>query len=110
MWVRYIIIIMFAIFAIACERESDMLEVEKMGAIVADLHIAEVSLEREDPMLIDSLHQLFIAKIAQIHGVTPEIITTNLEYLMEDPRRHEVVYQWAKNIMAELEQEAKQNK
>lgn len=104
------LVIFFLLFLISCSKEKDILEVETMGAIVADLHIAEIAVSRENPAIKDSLFELYLEKISKIHEVDPETITKNLEYLMEDSRRHEVVYQWAKSIIQELEADYKEKK
>ena len=104
---RMILVFGILLFFIMCSKEFEPMDVEKMGAIVADLHIAEIAISREDEIVQDSLFDVFQSKILEIHHISKEELNWQLMYLTKNPKRNEVVYKWANAVLSELEQDAK---
>lgn len=105
--IKKLIFIGFLVGFTSCGKVFQPMDEERMGAIVADLHIAEIAINREDEEVKDSLFDLFQGKILEIHQVSKEELEWQLEYLTTDPKRNEVVYKWANSVLSELEQNAK---
>lgn len=92
---------------LSCEQGKSELTDEKLADIIADMHISEIAVQRQVDVDQDSVSQLFLEKLEEIHGVAKEQIKYEVELLMQDRKRQSEVYTIVIDKLQGLEKEMK---
>jgi len=107
---RSIILSSFLFSFLSCSKNASALSDDKLAQVIADMHISEIALKRHDLHLQDSLTEVYLAKLEQIHTLERDMIKREVEELMQDRKRQSAVYTKVITILQDLEKEVKKDK
>lgn len=78
--------------------------VEKLEAVLNDIHIAEAAMQYMSDEKLDSIKKIYYQQIFEIHKVEEETFLECMEILKSDPKLGGVVYQ---NLLDSLDSNRK---
>ena len=89
---------------LSCQQDHSELTDQKLAEIIADMHLSEMVIDRQDLKFRDSLSIITIEKLEKIHNISKDQIKKEVELLMEDKSRQSTIYTIAIDILQNIEQ------
>lgn len=101
------IIFFVIVFFGSCTKQEAQLDNETLARIIADMHIAEVAIQRNESGITDSLQMIYLEKLSKIHEVEKDDIKREVELLMDDRKRQSDVYGLVVKRLQKIEKDIK---
>lgn len=105
------LIIFFLLLGISvsgCRSKEAKIDEDLLARVIADMHIADSGLQRQDKRLKDSMRNEYLDMISKIHSIDKMEIKAQVEKVMDDKEKHSKVYTRVIEILKEKEKEIKQ--
>jgi len=92
---------------VACERPLSVLDTDDMAALLADIHVAEATMERKIPYTDFDTKRAYYASVFEKHNTSHEAFNKSLDWYAHHPRQFEEVYAKAMLLVVEKQKQIK---